>query len=150
MMILIFLFVQLNNKLAHGQIEFDIIDGEGFWKAAGADTWIPFKKYDVKTSNKGAASSYNKSISITIPAGVKRGLLLCVSTGWQNGMTQSTPAGDGLKTIVATKYFQRMSGICSNVISIYECEFYEGGTITFTYGDANYDGYATGQFILIA
>lgn len=39
---------ELNNKLAHGQIEFNInSDGEGFWKAAGADTWIPFKNSNI-------------------------------------------------------------------------------------------------------
>lgn len=37
-------FDQINSNLANGQIQFDIQNGKGFYKAVGADAWIPFKR----------------------------------------------------------------------------------------------------------
>ena len=128
-------------------------DGQPGFRKPGADTVMPFSKHDVKASNRGATSNSQNhaSISITVPVGVKRGLLICESTGWGSAITQSTPSGSGIKAIVSNNYsVKNTDGACSGYVSLYKCEFNEGGTITLSYGNTSSTGYATGQFILIA
>ena len=145
---------EINNKLAHGRIEFVVqSDGTLGYKLDGADTVINFSKHDVKASNRGATSNSQNhaSISITVPVGVKRGLLICISTGWMSAITQNTPSGNGIKKIESNNYSVRNTGAaCSSQVSIYKCEFNEGGTITLQYGNTSNTGYATSQFVLIA
>ena len=134
----------------------DIKDGERGYNsdpARGADTFSPFSNYNVKASAAGrtASGSSGSSISITVPKSVKRGLLLCVSTGWASEMTQSQPSGSGIKKIVS-KHNRTVSGTCSNITAIYECEFNENGSITLSFQHNNniHTGYPTGQLILLA
>lgn len=121
------------------------------WRAVGADTWNPFKQYEAKASAMGINSVQSSSVSITVPAGVKRGLLICISTGWMSRVYQDTPSGSGLNKIVSTKYKEAAVGTCSNLVSIYECRFIPGGTIIFPYNAIGASsGYPTAQLILIA
>lgn len=118
---------------------------------AGADSVTPFSSYNVKTSTSlGKTDATTKSISITVPAGVKRGILICVSTAWDSGGSQSTPTGTGIKTI-SSRYNVSKIGICSSIVRIYECEFNEGGKITIGYScSGNLYDYPTGHLILLA
>lgn len=150
---------QLNNKLTFPDgtdFYLDIKDGERGYNsdpARGADTFSPFSNYNVKASAAGRTptSASGTSISITVPKNVKRGLLLCVSTGWASEMTQSQPSGSGIKKIVS-KHNRTVSGTCSNITAIYECEFNENGSITLSFQHNNniHTGYPTGQLILLA
>ena len=149
----------LNNKLmfpdgtAFYLDEHDGIRGYNIEAARGADTFSPFSNYNVKASAAGRTptSANGTSISITVPQGVKRGLILCVSTGWASEMTQSQPSGSGIKKIVS-KHNRTVSGTCSNITAIYECEFNENGSITLSFQHNNniHTGYPTGQLILLA
>lgn len=147
----------LNNKLMFPdgtEFYLDIHGGErGFntEAARGADTFFPFSKYDVKASAVGVtpSSSNGTSISITVPRSVKRGLLLCTSTGWMSNLTQNQPVGSGIKKIIS-KYNRTVSGVCSSITSVYECEFIENGSITLSFKNNNNTGYPTGQLILLA
>lgn len=150
---------ELNNKLTFPDgtdFYLDIKDGERGYNsdpARGADTFSPFSNYNVKASAAGRTptSASGTSISITVPKSVKRGLLLCVSTGWASEMTQSQPSGSGIKKIVS-KHNRTVSGTCSNITAIYECEFNENGSITLSFQHNNniHTGYPTGQLILLA
>lgn len=122
--------------------------------ARGADTFVPFSKYDVKASSTGImpTSSTSSSISITVPLGIKHGLLMCVSTGWYSYLSQNVPSGSGINAILSTKRKQSVIGVCSNITAIYECEFNSGGTIKLPYANnsSSHQGYSTAQLILIA
>lgn len=147
----------LNNKLmfpSGEQFYLDEKDGKRGYNtdpARGADTFVPFSNYNVKASAAGITptSANGTSISITVPQGVKRGLILCVSTGWMSNLTQNQPVGSGIKKIVS-KYNRTVSGICSSITSVYECEFIENGSITLSFKNNNNTGYPTGQLILLA
>lgn len=52
---------QLNQDLAKGQIQFDIQNGKGFYKAVGADTWTPFKTGVTLLGRYSAVSTYDLS-----------------------------------------------------------------------------------------
>ena len=98
----------------------DGIRGYNTEATRGADTFSPFSNYNVKASAAGrtASGSSGSSISITVPKSVKRGLLLCVSTGWASELTQNQPSGSGIKKIVS-KHNRTISGVCSNITAIY-------------------------------
>ena len=143
---------QLYNKLmfpSGTEFYLDEHDGERGYNtdpARGADTFNPFKQYEAKASAMGINSVPSSSVSITVPAGVKRGLLICISRVYQD-----TPSGSGLNKIVSTKYKEAAVGTCSNLVSIYECRFIPGGTIIFPYNAIGASsGYPTAQLILIA
>lgn len=150
---------ELNNKLmfpdgtAFYLDTHDGIRGYNTEATRGADTFSPFSNYNVKASAAGrtASGSSGSSISITVPKSVKRGLLLCVSTGWASELTQNQPSGSGIKKIVS-KHNRTISGVCSNITAIYECEFNENGSITLSFSNNNsaHTGYSTGQLILLA
>ena len=134
----------VNNSLGGLKFGVDSNGNYGYIKA-GADTVTPFSSYDVKKSN---AASSPGTVSITVPSGVKKGALVCVSTGWQAGISQDTPSGGGIKSI-NQKYNANISGVCSNTVRIFECEFNEGKTISMTFRDINYPTYPTAQLILL-
>ena len=46
-------------------MEFDIQDGEGFWRAAGADTWNPFRKTDIVMECVYAGTSLSRALTYT-------------------------------------------------------------------------------------
>lgn len=52
---------QLIQNLAKGQIQFDIQNGKGFYKAVGADTWTPFKTGVTLLGRYSAVSTYDLS-----------------------------------------------------------------------------------------
>lgn len=52
---------KLNRDLAKGQIQFDIQNGKGFYKAVGADTWTPFKTGVTLLGRYSAVSTYDLS-----------------------------------------------------------------------------------------
>lgn len=102
----------------------------------------------MKASSSGGKGS--SSVSITVPTRVKKGLLVCVSTGWTSYLTQNTPSGEGIKTI-SSNYNKQVNGICSCIVRVYECEFNAGKTITLSYSNGSQDAsYPTAQLILIA
>ena len=136
---------EVNNSLGGLKFGVDSNGNYGYIKA-GADTVTPFSSYDVKKSN---AASSPGTVSITVPSGVKKGALVCVSTGWQAGISQDTPSGGGIKSI-NQKYNANISGVCSNTVRIFECEFNEGKTISMTFRDIKYSAYPTAQLILLA
>lgn len=52
---------KVNQDLAKGQIQFDIQNGKGFYKAVGADTWTPFKTGVTLLGRYSAVSTYDLS-----------------------------------------------------------------------------------------
>ncbi len=154
---------EINNKLtfpdgtAFYLDTHDGIRGYNTEAARGADTFRPFSSYDVKASvvGKGAEGKKTSSISITVPAGIKHGLLICVSTGWAGELLQYSPSGGGIDTILSTKRNLSVHGVCSNITSLYECRLNPGNTITLTYGNylnsdySDHTGYSTAQLILV-
>jgi hypothetical protein len=126
--------LQLNNKLAHGQIEFDITsDGEGMWRAVGADTFNPFtpdyNKYFYERFTSGTSSgTYN----VKIPDDCKRGIVLIVQ---YCGIYSAEISGnDGIKRKKAifvdignpANEFGR-SSMC-----LWACKFMPGGTFNLS------------------
>ena len=137
---------EINNKLtfpdgtAFYLDTHDGIRGYNTEAARGADTFRPFSSYDVKASvvGKGAEGKKTSSISITVPAGIKHGLLICVSTGWAGELLQYSPSGGGIDTILSTKRNLSVHGVCSNITSLYECRL-----------NPDHTGYSTAQLILV-
>lgn len=57
----------INSDLANGQIQFDIQDGKGFYRAVGADTWIPFKSaIEIKNWSVWTGSSAGSNFSVDL------------------------------------------------------------------------------------
>ena len=128
-------------------------DGNYGYIKAGADTVTPFNisNYDVKASAVGyQGSSSRATISITVPDGVKKGVLVCASTGWGTSPAQDTPTGNGIKTL-SSKYRKNTNSSASCLMSIYECEFNESQTISLTFGDnGGRTNYSTAHMVLLA
>lgn len=150
----------VNNKLTFpdgSEFYLDTKDGErGFNTEAtrGADTFVPFSKYEIKAYNTAAAkTSHGATATITIPQGVQIGLLICISTGWYNGnigLRQDIPEGNGIKTISKVYQERVLGSACANIVSVYKCKFYPGETVNLYFADNNVTGYASGQLILLA
>lgn len=75
----------LNQNLAQGKIQFDVRDGKGFYRAVGADTWLPFSNTKVPLYKNG-----NEYVALT--------------GGWVAGNFHGGIFGESGITATITKY----------------------------------------------
>lgn len=69
----------LNQNLANGQIQFDIQDGKGFYRAVGADSWIPFKGSWTLTFTLSGNATVNVNGEVLGPSCVTTTTIKCVN-----------------------------------------------------------------------
>lgn len=78
-----FFFLNINDEenrdLANGQIQFDIQDGKGFYRAVGADSWIPFKGSWTLTFTLSGNATVNVNGEVLGPSCVTTTTIKCVN-----------------------------------------------------------------------
>ena len=72
-------FTEKNRDLANGQIQFDIQDGKGFYRAVGADSWIPFKGSWTLTFTLSGNATGNVNGEVLGPSCVTTTTIKCVN-----------------------------------------------------------------------
>ena len=72
-------FTEKNRDLANGQIQFDIQDGRGFYRAVGADSWIPFKGSWTLTFTLSGNATVNVNGEVLGPSCVTTTTIKCVN-----------------------------------------------------------------------
>ena len=70
---------EINRDLANGQIQFDIQDGKGFYRAVGADSWIPFKGSWTLTFTLSGNATVNVNGEVLGPSCVTTTTIKCVN-----------------------------------------------------------------------
>lgn len=126
-MIISDLVTELSSDFADGRMEMRLVDGKGEYREKGADTWIPFSRYDLLVSDHNTSHS---ALSSTVPAGVTDGLFFAICSGGSSFKNLPIIDGDGILASETVYEVNQTGG--SGVmlgVKILKCNFKPGGKI---------------------